>query len=78
MLKEPYEKILAKCHEIADDEKITDGWEAFSNLWDWLEQEAAQQSVQADLLSAPHGQSCACDKCKHKAVYEFKPASRSH
>ena len=30
----------------------------------------------SDLLSVPHGQSCACDKCKYKAVYDFKPASR--
>lgn len=40
-----YDEILAKCHEIADDEKITDGWEAFSNLWDWLEEKAAQQGI---------------------------------
>ena len=38
---------------------------------------AAQQSVQADLLlSAPHSQSCACDECLAKFDTTFKPASR--
>ena len=39
---------------------------------------AAKQGGQSNFLPVPHAQSCACDKYKHKAVYEFKPASRSH
>lgn len=39
-------------------------------------EESAQQSVQADLPSVPHGQSCACNKCIAKVDTTFNPPRR--
>lgn len=45
-----YDKALKKLDEIAEDEAMTDGWEAYSIFWDWLESEAAEQSVHRTAL----------------------------
>lgn len=52
-MKNTYDEILAKFHEVSEDEKITDGWDAFIDVWEWIKAKDTEKSEAAQSELAP-------------------------